>query len=1662
MPPKSRKKGERDFSDCKFRSLLTNLPPQIQQMLDRAFDSFGMDATVVTRWIRPVVLANGKTVPENQFFPHKKGADICCADGVAFVLYQSGVVDFGRNPNVFKPRPHRKNAFHHADYYVAWEGNADFCYELPELSNTTDPSTVDFSDWLPGDVFAYYDATGDAGADHVNIYLGPFVEVVDGEDVPTPVYHFFNSSIGLDKNNAFCTPSPLAHQLNYCKKVNRRIHRVRVRAIEQLFRNQISAPIVPSDERARDSSTPLAEIAWRLAEAGGSPYPIGRNLTWHEGVHLVSGSELKNDSVEPFAPGELVLARFGERTTAGDSSFVLARHRVVSEQVRLLAPPPTDEAAAEKERSEDPAAATAKPLYSLYMQLAPLSTYLDEDSEEIEPGIPALYDGSVEPPPGKTVAPEWLRRIWLERPPALIDLIPETAPISLLALTRSGGQARFTEIARLDRVTVRQAIPLKGLESLTISGTTYWILPLREPRNAGAWDQKIPAATVPRARKLIYYNPVTGNTFEASINVPGSTPLVHRDENGRAVLERVTRADGSPVTSAAGTLVRIDAHDSPGLDLSSFLDTDDERDQYDYDAETNLLTFHQNVRRIRVHTTTYGEGEKRTFRGHPTFELAKQTSDRTFEVERADTGARTRTSRVWLKLAAGVWMTDPEIEAAEKLLDDRDATLRTEIRTRLQEGKSCLVGVKTWRSGWAMRDGHLVASDDVPADGLLTIYRQIKGSGAGRWFVEPRAKADADQEENLVFKIPPPPADTMIYPLLAPSGGAQSAVFELMLATTVKSTNQAEIDAVEDANRAKKPLVQKLLRGELVDFRKELADRPELRTLRRERIGQMGDVLSATGGFVKGVHFELFSGENLIDPSGAGSDGAIQPVPKTPWLVYKDTAAEGFFSPDFVNRVVSLLREHALTHGLDLKALDTAFGEDGVVQPAEWIEFCRRNHRALSRLITVHKPEWKTDWTAELTSTSRGRHATGAQRDALAHDVAQMRWWKEDLSLEGITGDDVFFYHPLRFIEWVNTGLDFLVAGVRDKTPKVRVRPLEGGDEIELTAEDAQKASLFRFRTVVGEGSSKNEAPFRVTLENVDTATKSFIVKVRRGAVHVVRLQEPRVTYEFANPLSLAERAYVIPVEHSGSHRNGFLLADGNGALEGCGYDEISVVFKVGYNVRIPGSVTLAMQGDTSFTMSKIEVTGATPASPPQPGRSADLTLTDGTRITTAPDAVVVENARTYVLRVDIRTSTTEVDKSAKLIATFSGGDLPSSKTIEVPVATRTISTSAKNPAKGEDIAKLQLYLSQIHAADGLPCFRSGNAKEVVEIDGIYGRQLAAAIWRFVYTFCRNDPNHSRDDGNRNWSIPTTTSKGENGPDATQSQIDAVSAALLQDPSPTGPIVSANGFDDLFAKRVARYEKSYDHYPVIEAPLIREIVRRFEPPFVLPHINILFEPTRLPTPPNDVTIVDDWNRDGRIGKSTMLPIQADFIIVRPSWADANVERDGDVDIVFELPQASAYRFDTSGSVRFETTLRRALAMRELALFSSETMSSAPADNVLSVRTKKDGRKLGERQLHGSRDLTKVQSGDACRDAAWMQYWLAQIPDNEKPGTRLYKKEAMVGKGRDRRPMLVIDGKWDAKSVAALNLFKRQYANTATTFAALASALRQKAHELSQR
>ena len=89
-------------------------------------------------------------------------------------------------------------------------------------------------------------------------------------------------------------------------------------------------------------------------------------------------------------------------TAAGDSSFVLLEHWIDPVTRKILSTPSPVRAAAGKSPAEDQRKklikGRARRFYTLYMHLAPLSTYLEKDGKALKKDAPAWISRS----PGST------------------------------------------------------------------------------------------------------------------------------------------------------------------------------------------------------------------------------------------------------------------------------------------------------------------------------------------------------------------------------------------------------------------------------------------------------------------------------------------------------------------------------------------------------------------------------------------------------------------------------------------------------------------------------------------------------------------------------------------------------------------------------------------------------------------------------------------------------------------------------------------------------------------------------------------------------------------------------------------------------------------------------------------------------------------------------------------------------------------------------------------------------------------------------------------------------------------------------------------------------------------------------------------------------------
>src|SRR5688572_6752189 len=126
----SKKKGDYDWSECTFESDARGaLPAGVQRMLKRAFASFGPDGHVLSRsWTEGVPA--GKS--EAEWFSYCPPTDICCADGAAFVIYQTGVTDLGKVTSPwagywqYTNGKEEKTWFHAAPFWAPEPRNAEF------------------------------------------------------------------------------------------------------------------------------------------------------------------------------------------------------------------------------------------------------------------------------------------------------------------------------------------------------------------------------------------------------------------------------------------------------------------------------------------------------------------------------------------------------------------------------------------------------------------------------------------------------------------------------------------------------------------------------------------------------------------------------------------------------------------------------------------------------------------------------------------------------------------------------------------------------------------------------------------------------------------------------------------------------------------------------------------------------------------------------------------------------------------------------------------------------------------------------------------------------------------------------------------------------------------------------------------------------------------------------------------------------------------------------------------------------------------------------------------------------------------------------------------------------------------------------------------------
>jgi hypothetical protein len=1191
-----------DYAKCDFATMVdVPLPDSIKHMLNRAFRSFGWDMTILReRWTE--TLPNGKK--ETQVFPHNS-TDICCADAAAWTLYQSGKL----NHDDFSAKlwPCKGGGFHWAPYWVPNDGNRDLVKLIKRSStlsdflvkNDGDPRFNDYKtaydDWLPGDYMLYSHSAdtprhpaGQPG--HINVYLGPFREVADGKFID-PVYHLLNASIGEGGGNAVVRPKPL-DGLKWYLTTNQTVWHCRVVAIEALFREVVGYPVklakptvvtvpAPIDKHKKEVKPkvdPEAEARakearitrlWDDAMSASTAYPLGRNLSWHDGIHLRAGDHLESNEIVAFGPGQIALARMGGPSPFGDTSFVLLQHRVDPKTRRLLAPPAPNRGGDEKEsQKKQEIEKRAVTLYSLYMHLAPLSTYLSK--EKIE-DVEALNNK----------APPWLTRCWPQPVPPPREYVPQTAKVT--AIITKGKDHKFIALTPAQTLTAPHDCDKPKCRPLTVGGASYLALPHDElPSNADSWSGHAPVAVVPKGSKLVYVSARDPSAIELSVDVPEGTTLVAAPNGALDVRKIDVMVDGTHY-------VAINAFKRPGFKPA--------KAPFD-DVNDKTVRIHG---KINLSLDTQGEGDKARLVQSPRATITA-TADHPVELpvkERSKAGKSKQADQIWLDLVPCVKLT-PKDKAEREVKLIGDVLVAKEVNERLAKRQSCLFAVKIGKKeDWLLdASGVLVPNSEAigkrkPEAQVLTLYPEIKGAGKNRSVVQPKPlkHIDADSPALLVVQ---PTADVAVQPLeVFEIGGRTFALVEIMFAVDASAamTSHEEENRVKELNAKRKKIVAKLKKHEIVNFI-ELASSKTLteadRSLGAEIIGRFGaDETKSKPSF----HFEIFSGKNLIEESAKGSAGAAVPVPKTRWAVLKDDK-DDVFTPAFIQRMLGVMMVMPKGATVDIRPLSAALLAGGVLKPEEWINFYRTNAATLSRVITVHKPEWAVpweqvwkakdtrgrDWTDDLPALTKGTKGERAQREEMKAALQAFRFWDEGLALPGVDNvNAVFFYHPLRLIEWLKTGIDITVAGLAK--PEDAVLKLILDDE-EIPLEYDSISGAWSLRTFLGDiRQGKNT---KLVLEKgIETQNKEITpVRIRRGEVTTLALVNPSLKVAVEQDQTSVGFAVAVKQASVGYHGAAYLLADGNRHLAKSGYSRATFRVDVAYNVKPPDSVTLSIEGD--------------------------------------------------------------------------------------------------------------------------------------------------------------------------------------------------------------------------------------------------------------------------------------------------------------------------------------------------------------------------------------------------------------------------------------------------------------------------------------------------
>lgn len=1332
--------------------------------------------------------------------------------------------------------------------------------------------------------------------------------------------------------------------------------------------------IADAHGRALTGQAALAD-AWQHTLSANAPFPLGINRTWHNGIHIDATA---GTAVRPFASGELVAARFPTTPKDGiDYGAIIVRHRFDPKALAFIA---LDEAKREHEVTFYSALVHlrggAEGAKQLVDTLCPPTTAPDLRVPATEPLDVFVFDRD-------GVAHELAVSKWANDRNRSLPLAVEVGgvmPKLVVHLDADEQYARAQTVAAPEPI----AAPAEAHAAL-FDATTRALWPLQaqwsttpiglrcEADGAGRWS----------VRELTHDDSRTWMPPAAPPKVTGTPQCVHspteRNEMSRAATDvLVTRAGAVRFTVTVGAAVCSGGVILPRLVVSAVGATPakattrwrpcvkvtaTEVAAGSIAGANHMLALHD-VDGGRVYETKVAAGvgpialagavpsnprfayvagstvtlgcdagcchtvdEVAAFSRHPAKSTVGTFVDaQGIAVALGKTAARLVATRMHavvddrgtIDLQPSVGLDDDQLTALLDRLAAQRRAAGAEAADRMRAGTSRVVAVPLAKNErWVDEHGCLRLATTATE---LVVHHRLTSGDANTWWFDERTKQT----------LPPPPA-SLAWPVLrviqAPGKpNLRAALVEVVLAAPRDRFDDSAKKMWERVEALRQRVCKDLVAG-WVDFAAVERDDPEhSETATAHRWRWLGRTPIGTVGRPApdhiGVHLEVFAKNNVIDPTVAngrweelGAD--IDAEPRT---------------PEFERAVETLLSNGRLGQ-LALAAPTRDELARGARRPTTWAEFCNDPDVAamLAEVVAVHTNEWTTAWGEVLVSRDRG--GPGVAGTPL-NDA-----WPSNAEALGLPSGKLRYYHPLRLLEWLTTGVDVRVHLHGSRSSKVRAGLTFDGDdrELDLTPRVGGDEVTFVRRALLGRSLPTTGALSRsATITVHDTLADAVIPKVplvmSRGEITRIELVEP------------GSRVMRV-ASGSGSEDNGWLLADAAQRFAKAACSRVEVTVTLFFNSQRPANVALSID-HPRFAIVPTHSDAYTYG-----GDAQHCTFVAQATAPTAPP-----RAQQITLHLGVTTNA-PVGVTATLTVTVASADGNPGHTHTIDVGTRQLGVAADE--HGRDVEKLQIYLTRI-SAEGAPCHRGGRKPgEPWRAGESGGKALPVlALWRFIVAFGGKPP----------WAATFIAIACERGQYAIPNMC---SEQQFEVPSPLDEGSRWIALDTEAKRLMTKHGR-----PRIEGAMIQELVRVAAMPHVMPQLTLAFDVPNVAAPLTAAAAkLETIERALLLPCPAVVPEQAAKIIVS---AEAVAGDPGSVwlDVVLT---GTAYA--VAGAASSRRTLADLIAHGIVLVATGAIDGKAHAIELRATDTS-----VAKLALPGTRDLFATRGG-AGVDVLYMQRWL---------------------------------------------------------------------------